>query len=113
MKFLSAVVGVCMILCAGAAPASAQSQQDTTKALRVFVDCGYCDLDYIRTEMPWVDYMRDRADAQVHILVTQEGTGGGGSQFTLNFIGLKEFAARNDTLRYTAASTDSQDATRK
>lgn len=114
MKFLSAFAGVLILLSVTASGASAQaSPADTTKALRVFVDCDGCDLDFIRAEMPWVDYMRDRADAQVHILVTQEGTGGGGSQFTLNFIGLKEFAARNDTLHYTASSDDSQDVTRR
>ena len=113
MKFLFALAGACMLMCIGATPASAQATPDTAKALRVFVDCGSCDLDYIRTEMPWVDYMRDRADAQLHILVTQEGTGGGGSQYTLNFIGLKEFAARNDTLRYLASVNDSQDEIRK
>jgi hypothetical protein len=117
MKLLAAASGICALvlsaLSAPIAPVAAQGTQDTTKSLRVFVDCGYCDLDFIRTEMPWVDYMRDRADAQVHILVTQEGTGGGGSQYTLNFIGLKEFAARNDTLHYTASVDDTQDAIRR
>jgi hypothetical protein len=86
---------------------------DTTKPLRVFIDCGYCDLDFMRQEMPWVDYMRDRADAQVHVLVTNENTGGGGTAFVLNFIGLKEFSTRNDTLRYNASSQDSQDVIRR
>jgi hypothetical protein len=114
MKFLAAAAGICALLFFGhPSPGSGQGTPDTTSALRVFIDCGYCDLDFIRTEMPWVDYMRDRADAQVHILVTQEGTGGGGSRFTLNFIGLKEFASRSDTLRYTASANDSQDDTRR
>jgi hypothetical protein len=82
--------------------------------LRVFVDCNwFCDMDFIRTEIPWVDYMRDRADAQVHILVTTEQTGGGGRRYTLEFIGLREFAGRSDTLVHTASADDTQDIIRR
>ncbi|MEO5509145.1 MAG: hypothetical protein ABIV28_09060 [Longimicrobiales bacterium] len=117
MKPRHSIVAMCSIFMIGASTLSAQTTPvpaDTTAPLRVFIDCPYsCDLDFIRTEMPWVDYMNDRADAQVHVLVTQEGTGGGGSQYTLNFIGLREFVALNDTLKYTSTSEDSQDATRR
>jgi len=81
-----------------------------SQKLRVFADCqtGGCDLDYFRTEIPFVDYMRDRADAQVHILVTSQATGGGGTTYTINFIGLRDLAGSADTLRYIApqAATD-------
>jgi hypothetical protein len=97
------------ILAALLAPGAAGAQQ-----VRVFVDCNwYCDMDFIRTEIGWVDYMRDRADAQVHILVTTETTGGGGRRHTLEFIGLREFAGRADTLVYTATSEDTQDVIRR
>mgnify|MGYP006195695783 CR=1 FL=1 len=119
MKFRSALVAVCSLFVLSTTSLAAQETTPTAAAdsaapLRVFVDCSYfCDLDFIRTEMPWVDYMRDRADAQVHILVTQQSTGGGGSRYTLNFIGLRDFAAVNDTLYYTSSSNDSQDVTRR
>lgn len=113
MKLMSAVAGVAMLLGMATGISAQTTSTDSTKTLRVFIDCGYCDLDLIRAEMPWVDYMRDRADAQVHVLITQQGTGGGGSEFTLNFIGLKEFSAMNDTLMYTASSDDSGDAVRR
>ncbi len=119
MRISRIIVGVLALFALGTAPVSAQEAppkapaNDSTAPLRVFIDCGYCDIDFIRTEMPWLDYMRDRADAQVHVLVTQEGTGGGGSKFTLNFIGLREFATVTDTLIYNASSDNSQDATRR
>jgi len=51
--------------------AAVRAQEPATDRLRVFVDCNfYCDMDFLRTEIGWVDYMRDRADAQVHILGT-------------------------------------------
>lgn len=66
----------------GAAPDTARGPVPTrgTPRLRVFADCqAYgCDFDYFRTEIPFVDYVRNRQDASIHILVTADGTGGGG-----------------------------------
>jgi hypothetical protein len=105
---------VALFVCTGTPSLHAQTAASDSTPLRVFVDCSYfCDMDYVRTEMPWVDYMRDRADAEVHILVSQQATGGGGSRFTLEFIGLKEFAALNDTLAYTAGPMASPDDVRR
>jgi hypothetical protein len=72
--------------------------------LRVFADCQTegCDLDYFKTEIPFVDYVRDRQDASVHILITSQQTGAGGRSFSLNFIGAGPFAGTGDTLRFEA-----------
>jgi hypothetical protein len=89
---------------------------DPRLALRKFahdLDCNYCDSDFVRTELTWVDYMRDRADADVHILVSRQSTGGGGARYTLEFIGLRDLAARTDTLLYTSSSDDTPDITRR
>ena len=32
-------------------------------ALKVFLDCNYCDMDYLRTELTFIDYVRDRMEA--------------------------------------------------
>jgi hypothetical protein len=101
------------VLCAAGA-AGAQAATSSPDQVRVFVDCSYfCDMDYMRTELTWVDYMRDRADAQVHVLVTRQGTGAGGALFTLEFIGLRQFAARADTLTYVSGPNDTSDVTRR
>ena len=42
-----------------------------------------------RTELPFVNYVRDRRDAQVHVLITREQTGGGGRAITIDFVGLE------------------------
>ena len=97
-------------------PAGVVAQQGggADEPLRVFVDCQWeCDLDFIRTELDWVSYMRDRADAQVHVLVTAQTTGGGGRHFTFNFIGLRSFDGVGDTLTFTASADDSQDVRRR
>ena len=99
--------------------AIAQNPTDTTKAaqdsaLRVFLDCPntFCDFDYYRTEITFVNWVRERQDAQVHLLITSQNTGGG-EEFTLAFIGLERFGGAADTLQYVAHSTDTQDGVRK
>jgi hypothetical protein len=67
----------------------------------------------MRTEISFVDYVRNRQDAQVHILATTQPTGGGGTQFTLHFIGQRELAHVADTLEYVSAPSASQDDLRR
>jgi len=60
-----------------------------------------------------VDHVRDRAVADVHILITGQSTGAGGSEVTLTFLGLGPFDRANDLLRYTSPPSSSGDAIRK
>jgi hypothetical protein len=82
-------------------------------SLRVFVDNCPCSLDYLRTEVPYIDYMRDRADADVHLLFGYQGTGAGGTAFTMYFIGLRGFAGTSDTLRFSTQPSETEDQTRQ
>ena len=93
-------------------PPSAPASEGT---LRVFFDCSsfLCDFDFFRREIDWVDYMRDRQDADVHVLVATQPTGGGGTEFTLRFIGQRRFAGRDNVLRYASRQTDSEDQVRR
>ncbi|HEY0527678.1 MAG TPA: hypothetical protein VGD02_02525 [Gemmatimonadaceae bacterium] len=89
---------------------------DTSHAspkLRVYLDCDQCDFDYLRTEITFVDYVRNRQDAAVHILVTTQETGSGGREYTLNFIGQRQFASMSDTLRYASPPAVSPDELRR
>ena len=87
---------------------------DTIKsqALSVYLDCRRCDEDYVRTEITFVNYVRDRKEAQVHILVTSQRTASGGREYTLAFIGQQEFAGKNDTLTYVSNQQDTDDIVR-
>ncbi len=82
-------------------------------APRIYLDCDFCDLDFIRTEIPFVNYVRDRNEANVHVLITRQGTAGGGSEFTVMFLGKAEFAGMRDTLRYYSGNTATDDEIRK
>ncbi len=91
-----------------AAQDSTRSAQDS--APRVFLDCPdtFCDFDYYRTEITFVNWVRDRQFAQVHVLVTTQSTGGG-QQFTVDFIGSERFAGAADTLHWISTTSDTQD----
>lgn len=85
------------------------------EALRVFLDCRttYCDFDYVRTDINFVNYVRDPVDAQIFVLVTTQYTGGGGTEFTINLLGQRDFTGRNDTLFYVSRLTDTYDEVRR
>lgn len=102
-----------LLLCL-VAPGALRAQEPAATRLRVYLDCrARCDFDYIRTEMDFVDYVRDQADANVHILVTQQGTGTGSDEYTINFIGLETFVGINDTLRYVSPRDATDDEQRQ
>jgi hypothetical protein len=91
----------------------AAPDQSRTDALRVFLDCNSCDENYVRTEITFVNYVRDRVGADVHVLVTTQGTGGGGTQYTLKFIGLARFQGVDQSLTYSSPQTATDDERRE
>ncbi len=92
----------------------ARAGETGADALRVFLDCDRgCDFDYLRQEITFVNYVRDRRDAQVHVLVTRERTAAGGRAFTLAFVGLEEFAGLDDELVYYSTQDDTDDTERR
>jgi len=82
-----------------------QSLADTsrTNAVRIFLDCRRCDMNYTREEIPYVNYVRDVKEAEVYILVTDQNAGSGGMQYTYTFQGQGKFTGLNDTLIYTSS----------
>ncbi len=95
-------------------PASAQAPVPE-EAIRVFLDCqtGGCDFSFLRTEIVWVNWVRDRQVAQVHLLVTSQRTGSGGREFTLRFLGQSELRGRDDELRASVSQTATDDEERR
>lgn len=94
-------------------PVSAgQEPQAKHDMVRVFLDCNRCDEDYLKKEVTFIDYVRNREDADVHVLVTTQETGGGGSQWTLKFIGLRTYQGSDLTLTYNSLQTATSDEIR-
>lgn len=100
---------------AAVSPAPARAQDAAAqRPIKLFLDCQHeCDIEFTRTEIPWVDHVRDRADADVHVLVTTRSTAASSREFTLTFIGLKEFSTLTDTIVTVSPESDSQDRRRR
>lgn len=83
-------------------------------SLRIFFDCTFfCDTQYITRELPIIDFVTERTQADVHILHASQSTGSGGSRITLTFLGQRTFAALSDTLQYATGANDSSDQQRQ
>jgi len=87
----------------------ADSMAQRENALRIFIDCSRCDMNYIREEIPYVNYVRDVKEAQLYILETRETTGSGGYKYTYAFVGQQDYAGMNDTLQYSSRPDDTRD----
>ena len=83
------------------------------EAPRVYIDCTECDVEYIKTEITFVNYVWDRKEADVHILITTQRTASGGREYTITFLGKGRFKDLQNTLKYYAKSTDSWEQKRE
>jgi len=79
-----------------AQPAPNQADTLRKQALNIYMDAN----DYIRREIPFVNYVRDIKDAGVYIITTYQRTGSGGMEYTYFFTGQNEFKGMSDTLSF-------------
>jgi hypothetical protein len=106
---------IALLLCVCTGEVIALQPTATSASINVYLDCEAfgCDFDYFRTELTMVNWVRDRQVADIHLLVTTQQTGSGGREFTVTFLGLRQFAGVNDTLKYVAPPAASEDEMRK
>lgn len=105
-----------LLLSVSVIPAVAQAPEGpppSPDGLRVYLDCQRCDFDFIREEVPVIDYVRDPAVADLHVLVTNQRTGAGGEEYVFQFLGRNQLAGLADTLQYVTLQTDSDDEVRR
>ncbi len=97
-----------LLLCLFTTIVNAQEQSNKSDTIqdsvlrdapKVFLDCFYCDIVYMKQNVPFLNYVRDRKVADVHVLGTRIETGAGGWEESFEFIGQKRFTGMNDTLR--------------
>lgn len=80
----------------------------------VYLDCGYdCDLDYLKTELSFVDFYIDPNSVNVQIIISSETTGNGGSQITFRFIGRDVFDGMSNSLTLMVPPNSTLDYKRK
>src|SRR5262245_30583831 len=94
-------------------PAQGTTAGTPAAMLRVFLDCDPCDEEYLRQNVQFVDYVRDRTVADLHVLVTTQETGGGGRSWVVKFIGQGRFQSQDRTLTFNTNSMATSDDRRK
>ena len=95
---------------------NAYSQESAIKAdtirkdaLNVFMSAS----SYLKTEITFVNYVRDIKVADVYIISTNEETGSGGRSNKYFFIGQNRFAGMNDTITVFRSTDETSDEFRK
>jgi hypothetical protein len=87
--------------------------QDADGKLRVHLDCRECFGDFIREAVDLVEYVRDPAEADIHVLVTSSETGSGGVERAVALIGLGRFKGLDFKMRAISQSGDTEDTQRQ
>ena len=121
MARLGSLLAVALLIIAlQPSPGWAQGPDDPSGArpsvaLRVFFDCRgrNCDSRYYRTEIDWVNWVRDRTLAQVHLIMTSQRNASGGNEYGLDFVGLEDLAELDDRLTYMSLGTDTSEEVRR
>ena len=111
---------VALVMFIAGLPAGASAQVAGTSCcnvsqplLRVFLDCNECDSDYLKDHIPFIEFVRDRAVADLHALITVQGTGGGGQFWTITLIGLSRFQNHDHKLTFSTPAVATDDDRRK
>jgi len=110
-------IHLCLVCFSLTAYAQESPETDELRSVapNIFLDCErrICDMNYIRTEITFVNYVRDRQSADVHVLITRQQTGSGGNEYTMSFIGRGKYSGKDSTLKYFSKPTDTPDLVRK
>lgn len=114
LLFMAALLS-CASLAAAQSPPPAPPDSVAAQPLRLFLDSpdATMDMDFLRREMPWVDWVRDRADADVYVLLTGRATGSGGTEATFYLTRLHGDGPPADTLRVFTPPSTSDDTIRR
>jgi len=105
LALLSIMIGLCTYA------QETETASDTLRkdALNVFMEAR----DYIRTEIPYINYVRDIKDADVYIIDTRQPTGSGGAEWTYYLTGQNEFAGMVDTVSFNTTPDETDDGRRQ
>ncbi len=104
---------ICLWFILLSSPIFAQQAQNSESlrkdAIRVYMDAN----DFIKREIPFINYVRDVNDAQVYIIDAFEQAGSGGWKYTYYLVGQNEFEGMNDTVSVATRPDDTADQRRQ
>lgn len=88
------------------------SQETKLEAINLYLTFD-TNLQYIKDNVTFVNYVRDQKDADITILQTIQNAGGGGQEYVYIFEGNKKFAGKNDTLKFYTKADNTNDEIRQ
>lgn len=93
----------------------AQAQPQVVSPPKLFLNCASwgCYEDFVRTELNFFDFVRDRFEADIQVLIINQDNAAGGRQYTLNFLGQKAMQGRSDTLQFNTKQADTDEIIRQ
>ena len=105
------ILGFILILTTIFSFGQVENETDTLRkdALRVYMESD----DFIRQEIPYINYVRDIKDAQVYIINSNQRTGSGGEEFTFYLVGQHKFEGMKDTLQFVSSPDNTEDQIRE
>ena len=108
----------CVVRASAQQPAAVAAGDTATDAIKAYLDCRGdshrgCNPDFFVTELPYVNWTRDRLFADVQFLVTTIETGSGAYRYTVNALGRGRFEGRVDTLVVFTVPNESEDGIRR
>lgn len=77
-------------------------QYNNNQAPFVFIDCSSCDFDHIRSELSFVNYVRDPEQADIHIFITRTSLVRGGAEYEITLLGQRAFSDIQYDVKYVA-----------
>ena len=89
------------------------SQESTTEEVKIFLDCGRCDQEFLRQNLGNVQFVRDQDLGDVHIFVVTQRNGAGGRSFEMEFIGKDDLEAINYKLTFSTDANMTRDDERR
>lgn len=81
--------------------------------LKIYLDCAFCDHAYTKQNIANVVFVRDRMQADVHLLFTSQQSGSGGRAEKIQFLGLGVYKHISDILSYSTTVNMSTDEVRE
>lgn len=84
--------------------------QNNESTLKIFLNCNYCDITYIKQNLSYVEFVRDQKDADAHLLFRTQVNGSGGVIYEIEFIGQNDYNEIQDKITFStnSDSTDSE-----
>jgi len=108
-KFSITIIGALLVWQSYSQDPEVKSDTLRSDALNVYFETS----DYIRKEIPFVNYVRDIHDAEVYILATSQLTGSGGNEYTYFLVGQHKYSGMSDTVSFVTAPDETTEGRRE